>query len=204
MHPGYGFLSENPEFAEACLAEGLVWVGPPPAVMRQLGNKVSARAVAEAADVPVMPATGPLPDDPDAAIRIFTGGMVPEGAAAVIPRELVTEQSDAVTVGAEVTVRAGMHIRRQGENGMAGRVICCALSSPIAAAPTTFGAANTTHPGQPKSPMSSAGRNMPMHHVHEQARKRDRQRTVKAGMPTRVINIQATLPDIPAQAGIQS
>src|SRR5690606_244820 len=63
IHPGYGFLSENPEFAEACLAEGLVWVGPPPAVMRQLGNKVSARAVAEAADVPVMPATGPLPED---------------------------------------------------------------------------------------------------------------------------------------------
>ncbi|GEO80869.1 pyruvate carboxylase [Pararhodospirillum oryzae] len=64
VHPGYGFLSENPEFAEACLAAGLIFIGPPPTVMRALGNKVSARRLAEAAGVPVMPATGPLPDDP--------------------------------------------------------------------------------------------------------------------------------------------
>jgi len=63
VHPGYGFLSENPEFADACSDAGLVFVGPPSDVMRSLGNKVSARAMAEAAGTPVMPATGPLPED---------------------------------------------------------------------------------------------------------------------------------------------
>ncbi|HJO73159.1 MAG TPA: pyruvate carboxylase [Rhodospirillales bacterium] len=61
VHPGYGFLSESPEFAEACAADKIVFVGPPPDVMRSLGNKVSARRLAEEAGVPVMPATGPLP-----------------------------------------------------------------------------------------------------------------------------------------------
>jgi len=63
IHPGYGFLSENPDFAEACASAGLIFVGPPPAVMRALGNKVSARNLALEAEVPVMPATGPLPGD---------------------------------------------------------------------------------------------------------------------------------------------
>ncbi len=63
IHPGYGFQSENADFAEACGAAGLIFVGPPPAVMRALGNKVSARNLALEAGVPVMPATGPLPED---------------------------------------------------------------------------------------------------------------------------------------------
>ncbi len=63
IHPGYGFLSEKPEFAEAVLAAGMTWIGPPPDVMRALGNKVSAREMAVAAGTPVMPATGPLPED---------------------------------------------------------------------------------------------------------------------------------------------
>ncbi len=66
IHPGYGFLSERPEFAEACAAAGLIFIGPSPAVMRTLGNKVAARGLAEASGVPVMPATGPLPEDPGA------------------------------------------------------------------------------------------------------------------------------------------
>jgi len=70
VHPGYGFLSENPDFAEAVIASGLVWVGPSPDVMRALGNKVSARAVAERAGTPVMPATGPLPEDSDEVARL--------------------------------------------------------------------------------------------------------------------------------------
>ena len=73
IHPGYGFLSENPEFAEAVIAAGIVWIGPPPVVMRQMGNKVAARALAEKAGVPVMPATGPLPDDPMEARRLAAG-----------------------------------------------------------------------------------------------------------------------------------
>jgi len=63
VHPGYGFLSENPEFAERCAAAGIRFIGPEPETMRRLGNKVQARRIAEAAGVPVMPATGPLPAD---------------------------------------------------------------------------------------------------------------------------------------------
>nr|WP_264757570.1 pyruvate carboxylase [Acinetobacter sp. ANC 4173] len=63
IHPGYGFLSENPEFAEACAAAGIQFIGPKPEVMRQLGNKVMARNVAIQANVPVIPATKALPLD---------------------------------------------------------------------------------------------------------------------------------------------
>lgn len=70
VHPGYGFLSESPEFAEACAAAGITFVGPPPEVMRALGNKVRARALAEEAGVPVMPATGPLPREREAVEKL--------------------------------------------------------------------------------------------------------------------------------------
>ena len=61
IHPGYGFLSENPAFARACAKAGIQFIGPSPEVMTTLGNKVAARNAAVAAGVPVMPATGPLP-----------------------------------------------------------------------------------------------------------------------------------------------
>lgn len=61
IHPGYGFLSENPDFAQAVSAAGIEWIGPNPQVMRTLGNKVAARNAAVAAGVAVMPATPPLP-----------------------------------------------------------------------------------------------------------------------------------------------
>ncbi|MEZ5613643.1 MAG: pyruvate carboxylase [Rhodocyclaceae bacterium] len=70
IHPGYGFLSENPDFAEACANAGIVFIGPKPEVMRTLGNKVSARELAERAGVPVVPATGALPADVEAAKRM--------------------------------------------------------------------------------------------------------------------------------------
>jgi pyruvate carboxylase len=63
VHPGYGFLSENPEFADACIAAGLIWIGPSPKAMRTLGNKVASRELATKVDVPVLPATGALPQD---------------------------------------------------------------------------------------------------------------------------------------------
>src|SRR3954467_671463 len=63
IHPGYGFLSENPGFAEACAAVGIKFIGPTPDIMRTLGNKVAARNLATSAGVPVMPATPPLPPD---------------------------------------------------------------------------------------------------------------------------------------------
>ncbi len=57
IHPGYGFLSENPEFAEACERAGITFIGPTPEIQRRLGDKVSARHVAIAAGVPVVPGT---------------------------------------------------------------------------------------------------------------------------------------------------
>ena len=74
VHPGYGFLSENPDFAEACIAAGLLFVGPKPDVMRVLGSKLEARRLAQASGLAVMPATGPLPHD-DAAMHRAAAGV---------------------------------------------------------------------------------------------------------------------------------
>ena len=55
VHPSYGFLAEDASFAEAVIAAGLAWVGPPPAAMRALGDKARAKALAEGSGVPVLP-----------------------------------------------------------------------------------------------------------------------------------------------------
>jgi pyruvate carboxylase len=73
IHPGYGFLSESPEFAEACAAAGIIFIGPAPRTMRDLGNKLAARNLAASCGVPVMPATPPLPDDPKEMKRLARG-----------------------------------------------------------------------------------------------------------------------------------
>src|SRR6201988_234775 len=70
IHPGYGFLAENPEFAHACAKAGIAFIGPQAETMRVLGNKVSARELAVRAGVAVMPATAPLPADPQACARL--------------------------------------------------------------------------------------------------------------------------------------
>ncbi len=70
IHPGYGFLSENPDFAEACAMAGIAFVGPRPEIMRRLGNKVAARQIAQSAGVPVVSATGALPRDAGEAARL--------------------------------------------------------------------------------------------------------------------------------------
>src|ERR1700682_2837879 len=57
VHPGYGFLAENAEFAQACIDAGLIFVGPPPKAMRDLGLKTEARKLMHAAGVPVVPGT---------------------------------------------------------------------------------------------------------------------------------------------------
>jgi acetyl-CoA/propionyl-CoA carboxylase biotin carboxyl carrier protein len=64
LHPGYGFLAENADFAEAVAAAGLVWVGPPADAIRQMGDKISSRRVADAAGVAGVPGTAEAVDDP--------------------------------------------------------------------------------------------------------------------------------------------
>ena len=66
VHPGYGFLSENPDFIEACTAAGIVFVGPPAAAVRAMGRKDAAKRLMEAAGVPVVPGYHGEEQDDDA------------------------------------------------------------------------------------------------------------------------------------------
>lgn len=70
IHPGYGLLSENPDFADACAVANITFIGPSVEIMRSLGDKVSARRIAIAAGVPVVPASDPLPQDERLVVRI--------------------------------------------------------------------------------------------------------------------------------------
>ncbi|WP_321334102.1 pyruvate carboxylase [Breoghania sp.] len=70
IHPGYGLLSENPALVDACREAGIAFIGPSAETMRKLGDKASARKIAIAADVPVIPASEVLDDDMDAARKV--------------------------------------------------------------------------------------------------------------------------------------
>jgi acetyl-CoA/propionyl-CoA carboxylase biotin carboxyl carrier protein len=65
VHPGYGFLAENADFAEAVIAAGLTWIGPAPQAIRDLGDKVSARHIARRAGAPLVPGTAEPVRGPD-------------------------------------------------------------------------------------------------------------------------------------------
>ena len=68
VHPGYGFLAENATFAQAVMDAGIRWVGPPPAAIAAMGDKVEARKVAEQAGAPLVPGTIEPLEGPDAAV----------------------------------------------------------------------------------------------------------------------------------------
>ena len=70
IHPGYGFLAENPEFAAACGRAGLIFIGPPPEAMRLLGDKVEARRLMAGRGIPIVPGLAERIRDP-AAVRDF-------------------------------------------------------------------------------------------------------------------------------------
>src|SRR5699024_5272396 len=68
IHPGYGFLSENSDFAQDVMDAGLIWVGPPPEAIRQLGDKVQARHIAQKVGAPLVPGTkDPVADSDEVA-----------------------------------------------------------------------------------------------------------------------------------------
>jgi acetyl-CoA carboxylase biotin carboxylase subunit len=73
VHPGYGFHSENPEFARACASNGITFIGPPPAAMERLGSKTAARQLAARMGVPMVPGVAEPIDNPQAAARIAQG-----------------------------------------------------------------------------------------------------------------------------------
>ena len=73
IHPGYGFLSENADFAEACEASDIIFIGPPAAAIRRMGSKTAARQLATAAGAPVVPGTASAIEDLDAARETARG-----------------------------------------------------------------------------------------------------------------------------------
>ncbi len=70
IHPGYGFLAENPEFARVVADHGVTFIGPPPEQLVRFGDKLRAKAAAEAAGVPLVPGSTSAVSDPDEAARI--------------------------------------------------------------------------------------------------------------------------------------
>ncbi len=77
VHPGYGFLSENADFAQAVLAAGLIWIGPSPQSIRDLGDKVTARHIAAKANAPLVPGTPDPVKDADEVVAFAKEFGVP-------------------------------------------------------------------------------------------------------------------------------
>src|SRR5262245_50234976 len=99
IHPGYGFLSENADFARAVIAAGLTWVGPTPESIEAMGSKVRAKEVVRAAGVPVLEApASPTPDDLPLLVKASAGGG---GRGMRIVRDLDRLDDELVAARAE-------------------------------------------------------------------------------------------------------
>ncbi|MDF1602964.1 biotin carboxylase N-terminal domain-containing protein [Nocardioides sp. YIM 152315] len=83
VHPGYGFLAENADFAQAVLDAGLVWIGPPPAAIEALGDKAKAKHIAVKANAPLAPGTKDPLEDADEAVRFAEENGLPIAIKAV-------------------------------------------------------------------------------------------------------------------------
>ena len=128
VHPGYGFLSENAGFARACAEAGLVFIGPPPAAIEAMGDKIAAKATVAAAGVPVVPGAGAagMSDDDLAAEVLRVGfpvlikpsaggggkGMRLVGSAAGLPGALEGARREALAAFGDGTLLAERYISR--------------------------------------------------------------------------------------------
>jgi len=139
IHPGYGFLAENPEFADACEREGIIFVGPPARSMRLLGDKIAARNLMRQAGVPAAPAVSVLSHIPG--LRRFvrpSGVPVVPGSGEL--RDFRHARSAARSIGYPVLIKAaagggGRGIRTvRGEQDLAS-----AMELAAAEARTAFG-----------------------------------------------------------------
>jgi propionyl-CoA carboxylase alpha chain len=124
IHPGYGFLSENADFARAVIAAGLTWIGPPPAAIDQMGSKIAAKQLMSAASVPVLSEVSDVTAaDLPVLIKASAGGggrgMRIVRALADLPSELEAARSEAAsafgdsTVFCEPYLETGRHIEVQ-------------------------------------------------------------------------------------------
>ncbi len=83
IHPGYGFLAENAEFAQAVIDAGLIWIGPPPAAIESLGDKAKAKQIALKADAPLAPGTKDAVKDADEVVAFAKENGLPVAIKAV-------------------------------------------------------------------------------------------------------------------------
>jgi acetyl-CoA carboxylase biotin carboxylase subunit len=70
IHPGYGFMAEDPSFARSCIDEGIIWIGPPVSAIERMGDKAVARETMRAAGVPIVPGSDGIISDPKKAIKL--------------------------------------------------------------------------------------------------------------------------------------
>lgn len=124
VHPGYGFLAENADFAEQCRDSGIEFIGPPQGAMRKLGDKVEARQLAMEANVPVVPGSEGLIDSQDEAIRVArdigypvlikaTAGGGGKGIRPVFDENMLISELKAASAEAEKAFKnAGVYIEK--------------------------------------------------------------------------------------------
>ena len=107
IHPGYGFLSENADFAAAVVDAGLTWIGPPPAAIAAMGSKIEAKRMMSAAGVPVLPELAPdavAGDDLPVLIKASAGGG---GRGMRVVRSLDVLEREVAAAGAEAASAFG-------------------------------------------------------------------------------------------------
>ncbi len=133
IHPGYGFLSENADFARAVEAAGLVWIGPAPESIEQMGSKIEAKKIMAAAGVPVLEApASPVESDLPLLVKASAGGggrgMRIVRSLDALGAEIAKAEAEAAsafgdgTVFVEPYVEAGRHVEVQVVGDGAGNV----------------------------------------------------------------------------------